>query len=136
MKFEDLIKSQPYVQHLGLQLVSNDSSGLMFRLEPEERFIGNPMLRAFHGGILCSALECAMSLTVMLANNLEAPPQLINQTTSFLGSASADKAVIVQAEITKPGKRILAAHARAYQDDADVLVAKGTVLFRASSNAA
>ena len=136
MKFEDLAKSQPYVQHLGLQLVSSDSSALMFRLEPEDRFIGNPMLRAFHGGILCSALECAMSLTVMLANNLEAPPQLINQTTSFLGSASADKAVIVQAEITKPGKRILAAHARAYQDDADVLVAKGTVLFRASSNAA
>ncbi len=136
MKFEDLIKSQPYVQHLGLQLVSNDSSGLMFRLEPEDRFIGNPMLRAFHGGILCSALECAMSLTAMLANDLETPPQLINQTTSFLGSASADKTVIVQAEITKPGKRILAAHARAYQDDADVLVAKGTVLFRASSNAA
>ncbi|MGK0224459.1 MAG: acyl-CoA thioesterase [Limisphaerales bacterium] len=133
MKFEDLIKSQPYVQHLGLQMVSNDSSGLMFRLEPEDRFIGNPMLRAFHGGILCSALECAMSLTVMLANNLETPPQLINQTTSFLGSASADKSVIVQAEITKQGKRILAAHARAYQDDADVLVAKGSVLFRASA---
>ena len=132
MKFEDLIKNQPYVQHLGLQLVSNDSSGLMFRLEPEDRFIGNPMLRAFHGGIICSALECAMSLTVMLANSLEKPPQLINQTTSFLGSASADKSIIVQAEITKPGKRILAAHARAYQDDADVLVAKGSVLFRAS----
>lgn len=133
MKFEDLIKSQPYVQHLGLQLVSNDSPGLMFRLEPEDRFIGNPMLRAFHGGIICSALECAMSLTVMLANTLERPPQLINQTTSFLGSASADKPIFVQAEITKPGKRILAAHARAYQDDETVLVAKGSVLFRVSA---
>lgn len=133
MKFEDLITNQPYVEHLGLQLVSNDSHGLIFRLEAEDRFIGNPMLRAFHGGIICSALECAMSLTVMLSNNLETPPQLINQTTSFLGSASADKSIIVQAEITKPGKRILAAHARAHQDDTDVLVAKGSVLYRASA---
>jgi acyl-coenzyme A thioesterase PaaI-like protein len=133
MKFEDLVKTQPYVEHLGLQLVSNDPSGLTFQLEPEERFIGNPMLRAFHGGIICSALECAMSLTLMLANSLKTPPQLINQTTSFLGSASADKPVVVRAEITKPGRRILAAHARAYQDDADVLVAKGSVLFRAST---
>ncbi len=133
MKFEDLTKNQPYVEHLGLQLVSHD---LLFRLEPEDRFIGNPMLRAFHGGIICSALDCAMSLTVMLANNLQAPPQLINQTTSFLGSATADKPINVLAEITKPGKRILAAHARAYQDNPDMLVAKGSVLYRGMPSSA
>jgi len=51
----------PYAADLGLQLLSISSRGAEFELAPEERFMGNPLLRAFHGGVICGFMECAMS---------------------------------------------------------------------------
>jgi len=130
MNFQELISTQPYIAQLAIKYVEDSNGGNIFYLEPEERFIGNPMLNAIHGGIICGLLESASSLTLMLARETNSPPRLISQTTSFLGSASADKTLFVRTEITKSGKRILAVNARAYQDDADKLVAKASILFR------
>ena len=130
MTFEKAIQEVPYARQLGFEIVEHTEQGAIFELQPDERFIGNPMLRAFHGGVICGLMECAMSLTVMGAANLAEPPRLINQTTSFLGSASADEPVRIRTEMTKPGKRILGAYARAYQRSEEVLVAKCSSLFK------
>lgn len=130
MKLSAVIERIPYAQYLGVSVLEEFSDGALFQLRPEERFIGNPMLRAFHGGIICGVMECAMSLTVMQFNDLANPPRLINQTTSYLGSATMESPLKVRTELTKPGKRILGAYAKAYQTSEEPLVAKCSTLFK------
>ena len=129
--FEEIIGAVPYAKHLGFVVVSSDDAGALFELAPAERFIGNPMLRAFHGGIICSLMEASMAATIMRYADLEAPPALITQTTSFLGSATVDSPLRVRTELTKTGKRILGASARAFQDADGAYVAKCSSLYRA-----
>ena len=88
--YEGIINAVPYAQQLGFHIVCSEDTGALFELTPADRFIGNPILRAFHGGIICSLMECAMVATVMRAAELESPPGLITQTTSFLGTATVD----------------------------------------------
>ena len=131
MKLDKAIQQIPYALKLGIEVSGEFDDGVEFELAPNERFIGNPMLRAFHGGIICGYMECAMSLTAMWLSNTEVPPRLVNQTTSFLGSASIDQPLKVRTELTKGGKRILGVFAKAYQGHPDAqLVAKCSSIFR------
>ena len=126
------IERIPYALHLGVQLESTSAKGATFRIDADERFMGNPILRAFHGGVICGFIECAMSLTIMEEGESFRAPRLITLTTSFLGSASVDKPLRVCTEVTKAGGRIRGVTARSFQASQDVLVAKASALFRAS----
>lgn len=131
MKLDKAIRQIPYALKLGIEVLGEFDDGVEFELAPNERFIGNPMLRAFHGGVICGYMECAMSLTAMSMSNTAVPPRLVNQTTSFLGSASIDQPLKVRTELTKGGKRILGVFAKAYQGHKDAqLVAKCSSIFR------
>jgi acyl-coenzyme A thioesterase PaaI-like protein len=124
----------PYAEQLGLRIVEQNTTGLLFELPGQERFVGNPVLSAFHGGVICGAMNCSMLLTVMHLNNLDRQPKLIDQTTSFLGSTSTEQSIFVRTELTKPGKRILGASCRAFQEAESHLVAKSSALFKASDS--
>ncbi len=125
----------PYVLQLGLQVVEQSVMGLLFELPGDERFVGNPMLSAFHGGVICGAMNCSMMLTLMQLNNLNEQPELVNQTTSFLGTTSTEQSIFIRAELTKPGKRILGAYCRAFQESESQLVAKSSALFKVTAPA-
>lgn len=120
----------PYAHQLGLRVIAEESNGFLFELPRDPRFIGNPVIPAFHGGIICGGMSSAMMFTVANMNGLEKHPELVNQTTSFLGSATAVKSIFFQAELTKPGRRILGAYCRAFQDSENQLVAKSSALFK------
>ncbi|MAT66340.1 MAG: hypothetical protein CMQ43_12935 [Gammaproteobacteria bacterium] len=122
----------PYANDLGFRLLSISARGAEFELASEERFMGNPLLRAFHGGVICGFMECAMSETVMRILGYDAQPRLINLTTSFLGSAQVDQALRVETEVTKAGRRFVGVYARSYQGSVDRIVAKASALFRVS----
>jgi acyl-coenzyme A thioesterase PaaI-like protein len=129
MNINVAISNSPYANQLGLQLIESDSDGFTFCIQPEERFIGNPVIEAFHGGVICGLMESSMSVTLMHVLSLPQPPRIINQTTSFLGSATIQSPIYVRTEMTKPGKRIVGAYARAYQSNTSQLVAKSSSLF-------
>lgn len=133
LSYEEIVANVPYAQQLGFKVVEEGGSGAEFELSPEERFIGNPMLRAFHGGIICGFMECTMSATVQRLVDVSSPVLLINQTTSFLGSANIDTPLRVRTELTKSGKRIIGVSARAYQASDTLYVAKCSALFRLAS---
>ena len=120
----------PYAHQLGLRVIDEENNGFRFELPSDPRFIGNPVISAFHGGIICGAMSSAMMFTVARMNDLETHPELVNQTTSFLSSASAEKNIFFQTEVTKTGKRILGAYCRAFQDSDNQLVAKSSALFK------
>ena len=122
----------PYANDLGFRLLSISARGGEFELAPEERFMGNPLLRAFHGGVICGFMECAMSETVVQILGHDAQPRLINLTTSFLGSARVDQALRVETEVTKAGRRFVGVYARSCQGSVDRIIAKASALFRVS----
>ena len=124
-----------YAQQLGLQIVEQNVKGLLFELPGNERFIGNPVLSAFHGGVICGAMNSCMMLTLMRLNDIDEQPELVNQTTSFLGSTSTEQSIFIRAELTKPGKRILGTYCRAFQESENQLVAKSSALFKVSDRA-
>ena len=131
MNLDDAIAHVPYALHLGIEVTRQLDNGVEFMLTPEERFVGNPMLRAFHGGIISGFMECAMSLTALSMTGIEIKPRLVNQTTSYLGRASIDHPLKVRTELTKGGKRILAVFAKAHQGGDDgQMVAKSSAIFR------
>ena len=125
----------PYAEQLGLRVVEQNATGLLLELPGQARFVGNPVLSAFHGGVICGAMNCSMMLTLMQLNNLERQPELVNQTTSFLGATSTEQSIFVRTELTKPGKRILGASCRAFQKTESQLVAKSSALFKVSGAA-
>ena len=128
--YREIIESVPYALQLGVQIIDSNDSGALFELAPADRFIGNPMLRAFHGGIICGLMECSMAATVMRFTELKLPPSLITQTTSFLKSASVDLPVRVRTEMTKTEMRICGVSARAFQNEDGTYVAKCSSLYR------
>ncbi len=130
-RYEGIINAVPFAQQLGFHVISSEDIGALFELAPADRFIGNPMLRAFHGGIMCSLMECAMVASVMRAAELGSPPGLITQTTSFLGNTTVDLPLRVRTELTKSGKRIVGVSALAFQDANETPVAKCSTLYRA-----
>lgn len=126
----------PYADQLGLRIIERSDATALFELPGAERFVGNPVLSAFHGGIICGAMSCCMLLQLMERHNLEVEPALVNQTTSFLGSTSTQQSIFIKTEITKPGKRILGASCRAFQNTESQLVAKTSALFKISGQVA
>ena len=125
----------PYAQQLGLHIVEQSEMGVLFELPGDERFVGNPVLSAFHGGVICGAMNSCMMLTLMQLNNLDAQPELVNQTTSFLGATSIERSIFIRAELTKPGKRILGTYCRAFQESESQLIAKSSAIFKVSNQA-
>ena len=123
----------PYANQLGLRIIERASVELLLELPADERFVGNPVLSAFHGGVICGAMNCGMMLTLMELNGLDKQPDLINQTTSFLGSTSTERSIYIRTEVTKPGKRILGAYCRAFQESESQLIAKASALFKVST---
>ena len=128
--YKAIIEVVPYALQLGMQVIDSHDDGALFELAPADRFIGNPMLRAFHGGIICSFMECSMAATVMRLTKTQLPPSLITQTTSFLRSASADLPIRVRTEMTKTGMRVCGVSARAFQKEDEAHVAKCSSLYR------
>ncbi len=124
------LKRIPYAVHLGLRSLADGR----FEAGPDERFIGNPMLRAFHGGALFGLMECAMAAAAMAHYGLDAPPRLVNMTTSYLSSSTVDACVTIQVRLVKTGRRIAALEAEVFQRDRAVAAASS--LFRAPSSSA
>ena len=122
------IEKIPYALSLGMKCeITGDQ--LLFSLPTNERFIGNPMIKAFHGGIINAFLNCSMRLGAMSHENLEEPPRLVSITTTYLRSARIADDLNASIKINKTGKRIISIAAEVWQNsenDAARLVAEAS----------
>ncbi len=124
----------PYAMSLKVRAeVVNEE--LRFCLPADERFMGNPMIRAFHGGIINGFLNCVMRLNAMQIAELLEPPQLVSMTTGYLRSAHIAGDLYASSTINRLGKRIVSVSARAWQISEQVperLVAQATASLQIS----
>ena len=108
----------PVAQWLGFETV--DSENNCYRLNFAERHIGNPSIRAIHGGVIATFLEFAMEQS--LKREAGARGATISLSIDYLSSSRAED-MTAEVTIRKQGRRVSFLEARAWQQDGERLVA-------------
>ncbi|MEW5738674.1 MAG: PaaI family thioesterase [Myxococcota bacterium] len=115
----------PYLRFLGITLENRDGV-LTGRMRYAEHLVGNPTLPALHGGTLGALLEAACQFEVLYRAESAVLPKTITLTIDYLRSAKPQD-VLVRARIVKQGRRVVTAHATAWQENEEKPVASATV---------
>ena len=117
----------PYYEYLGIQVSDIQKEQVSSLMPFQERLIGNPMIKAIHGGALSGFLECTGLICILSALQLQnrfelntkeevAPPTTINQTVEYLNRTGPVDTRAVST-ITKLGRRVASVQTTAYQND-------------------
>lgn len=117
----------PFFRFLDIQFVEADSTQILARMPFAERFIGNPVLDTYHGGIIASFMETVASLSVL--DDMNAPPaKPINLTVDYLRPGFAST-LTTRATISRKGRRMASVETVAWLEDESKPVAKGLFHF-------
>lgn len=120
-----LVDAVPYLRFLGVS-VEREGGQLTGRMAFADHLVGNPTLPALHGGTLGALLEAACQFEVLYRAESAVLPKTITLTIDYLRSAKPQD-VRVRARIVKQGRRVVTAHATAWQEDEAKPVATATV---------
>lgn len=116
-----LVVAVGYLNFLGLSAHTDDQQ-LTCHLPFREDFIGNPLARSIHGGIVYSLLNSAAVLQVIWELDGVVNPRTIEMSVSYLRMAAVGDQW-ARAEIVRAGRRVATVSATAWQDDPDKPVA-------------
>lgn len=130
MNIEDLqqyIESNTFLQFLNLRVLSNTKEEISTSMNFEQKFVGNPIMQNFHGGIIASYLEASASLLILnkMENNT---PKPINLTIDYIRPAGP-RAMKGYAKLVRSGRRMSTVEAIAWQMDPEKPVAKSVLHF-------
>ncbi len=123
----DFLGEAPFAGNYGTEIIA---------LEPvmecvtkwQEIFTGNPLLRAWHGGIVSGVLELTGTLAV-INSATTTDCALLSINTNYLRPAVGDKSLYSRASIVRSGKRIHTVNAVAWQRSCDEPVAAASLTF-------
>lgn len=106
-----------------------EGSEHLYELTFAEAHIGNPVIRALHGGVISAFLEYAATLEILGRIDDTVRARSISVHTSYLrGSRDADFTAAVS--VQRVGRRIAFAEARGWQGDRDRAVASAQIALR------
>ena len=130
MNIEDLqqyIESNPFFNFLNLRVLSKTKEEILTSMNFEQQFVGNPIMRNFHGGIIASYLEASASLLILnkMENNTLKP---INLSIDYIRPAGP-RPMKGYAKLIRSGRRMSTIEATAWQMDAEKPVAKSVLHF-------
>lgn len=92
----------------------------VYRLAFNESHIGNPAIRALHGGVIAAFLELAMQAD--LRANGRTPEATVNVTIDYVASARAED-MTARVKLIRIGRRLAFLEAEGRQADGSRLVA-------------
>ncbi|MEM9619558.1 MAG: PaaI family thioesterase [Pseudomonadota bacterium] len=125
---QKMIEASPIASWLGFS-ASHFGEQNIYRLAFDEKHIGNPAIRALHGGAIATFLEVAAQCELVGGLDTGASIKTINADINYLASSRA-QAMEGSATITRLGRRIAFVEATGWQQSADRPVAKGMFRFR------
>jgi acyl-coenzyme A thioesterase PaaI-like protein len=94
----------PYARFLGFE-VRAEGEQLFGCLPFAESLIGNPRIRALHGGVVGAALELTAICELLRQPRVVAIPRIVTITVEYLRSAQAADRVISARPTSSPGRR-------------------------------
>ncbi|MGQ0502310.1 MAG: PaaI family thioesterase [Panacagrimonas sp.] len=120
-----LLAAMPYARHLGLSLQHEDEA-LVLRLPFRDDLVGNPSLRALHGGAMGALMECAAVFQLMAGADPSVVPRPVSINIEYLrGPQPVD--TFARASITRRGRRVASVRVIVYQADPDKPVAAASL---------
>lgn len=115
--------------------VSVDGERLLYRLGFQEAHIGNPVIRALHGGVIAGVLESAARFEVLSTLQAGATAQITSVHTSYL-SSSRPVDLLCDVQIKRVGRRFAFAEATGWQAGPERVVARAAIGLRINRPAA
>ena len=128
VKAKALIEGSAMGAWFGTQ-ISIDQDAHRYRLSFDEPHIGNPVIRALHGGVISAFMQYASTLEVLSRNPTPIRARTISVHTSYL-RGSRDQDLLVSVEVQRVGRRIAFVEARGWQDDPDRAVGSTQIALR------
>ena len=125
---KEFIAASPISNWFGFTVEENNE-GSIYGLAFDESHIGNPLIRALHGGVIAAFLEftAQCALTERLDNG--ATIKTVNVDIDYLASSKAAD-MKASASITRLGRRIAFVEATGWQGDPSRPVAKARLRIR------
>ncbi|MEL6364916.1 MAG: PaaI family thioesterase [Pseudomonadota bacterium] len=122
-----IIARSPAARFLNLG-VDGDAAGRVYRLGFREAHIGNPLIRALHGGVVATFLEAAAEIELAAETGF-ARFQTISVQIDYLRGADAED-MFARARLIKVGRRVAVADAIGWQASEEKPVARAALSFR------
>ena len=95
---------------------STDGAGALYQLTFHEHHIGNPAIRAIHGGVVAALLENAAQGALIEKTGTKGPIETVNIDVDYLRSTRAEN-MFARARILRLGRRVAFAEAYCWQHD-------------------
>ena len=105
--------------------------GRRYSMMPSDAHIGNPMIKALHGGVVSTFLELAALHELKRALGSETNGSAININVDYLKSVKLAP-LFARARIAKAGRRLVFVDCAAWQDDENSPAAKAACSFTLS----
>ena len=100
-----------------LSLNAIDGEGRVVRkMTPDDKHLGNPAIRAIHGGVVTLFLERVAELELLAGEGAPSKSAIVNTNVDFLRSAKL-KPMFGTADIVRRGRRLAVINAKAWQND-------------------
>lgn len=100
-----------------------------YHLTFAEPHIGNPIIRALHGGVISAFLQHVATLEVLARTKTPLRARSISVHTSYL-RGSRDQDFTAEVHIQRIGRRVAFLEAHGWQGDRDALVASAAIALR------
>lgn len=112
---DTLIATIPYAKELGIHAhLMGDELTLIMPYAPH--IIGNPMLKALHGGAVGAFLETSAIIQILLLSDMDALPKPIGINIDYLRRGKPQD-TFARAVVARQGSRVANVRVRAWQDN-------------------
>ncbi|NRA30219.1 MAG: PaaI family thioesterase [Parvularculaceae bacterium] len=125
---QGLVEQSSMGQWLGTK-VTHEGGEQLYTLTFDEPHIGNPVIRALHGGVISAFMEYCATLEVLSRAPTDAKVRSISVHTSYL-RGSRDQDFTVSVAVQRVGRRIAFVEARGWQGDREKTVASAQIALR------
>ncbi|MEZ4360604.1 MAG: PaaI family thioesterase [Kofleriaceae bacterium] len=127
------IDSVPHNHALGMEVLTMEAGGALFRLPYREDLIGNPDTGVLHGGVITTLLDACSGAAVFAALPRLMPVATLDLRVDYLRPAEPGRAVLAHATCYKLTRNVAFTRAVAYHDDRDDPIASSVGTFMLST---
>jgi len=109
------LKKVPYAAYLGIEgQVEGDD--ILFILPPDDKLIGNPGIRAIHGGVIGAFMEQAALFHLIARMESPVLPKIIDFSLDYL-RANFERHTYARCSVTRQGRSVANVHITAWQEE-------------------
>ena len=122
--YQRVVDMGPYASMLGIAFEADENGRLLFRLEYNERNIGNSLLPALHGGAIAAFMEHAALLELVWNQETVLLPKVIDFSIDYLRPGRPET-VFAECHVIRQGQRVANVSVTAWQGDRNRIIATG-----------